>query len=557
MAMGVIFMDYKTFFHNLNDSLSDREMVERLVELFKKSYTREDFYNYIVRYGARQKNNKKIDIDAKGEFDAYVFNRWKNAFLNFDCDTIKIKAIKKSVLRIKESIKNGNVKNVDDVYSILKSDDLSNDIFAKKAMGKLLDKILFQCLRYDRSNNSVFNFYLSNYCLIGNDNEDIKHRYYINISPEYVHKFALYFLKKCDDENLSFEFKFGAVESRSDCFVIYVTDNNLLPYLNILRKIRKEHPELADYVYNPTILSSPVDGWIGYGSEPSNCNCGKSFNDVRSKLLYNIFKNMTNEWITQSLDKHLRVNGKIKKYKEHLIDRLCNSQLERLKSISKEYDNSLSGNIEFYIKYGMRISGVNSKSIYDKYYRFFDNNLKKILSNHYIKNLNTDLYISYMDIEKTINEQIEYMMMFESNFFDDFSKRFNCMGKKYNIASFNSSVDINVYDSIVGKNVKEPLEDSDLYWPGTNILKPRVRGINETEEEYNAFLKEYYDKYFGKDENTKKDDDDDDTLFDYLFYNDIQKKPRDRDIYETEEEYVEYLRQFYSKESSLKVYSKK
>lgn len=45
---------------------------------------------------------------------------------------------------------------------------------------------------------------------------------------------------------------------------------------------------------------------------------------------------------------------------------------------------------------------------------------------------------------------------------------------------------------------KQPEEklDDDQYITGTNIPKPRNRGIFETDEEYENFLKEYYSKYF-------------------------------------------------------------
>lgn len=48
-------------------------------------------------------------------------------------------------------------------------------------------------------------------------------------------------------------------------------------------------------------------------------------------------------------------------------------------------------------------------------------------------------------------------------------------------------------------NTEENIE----YIPGTNIPKPRVRGIYETDEEYIKYLKEYYNMYFPEVENAK------------------------------------------------------
>ena len=42
-----------------------------------------------------------------------------------------------------------------------------------------------------------------------------------------------------------------------------------------------------------------------------------------------------------------------------------------------------------------------------------------------------------------------------------------------------------------------PEEESEEFIPGTNFHKPRVRGVYETDDEYVAFLKSYYDRIFG------------------------------------------------------------
>ena len=46
-----------------------------------------------------------------------------------------------------------------------------------------------------------------------------------------------------------------------------------------------------------------------------------------------------------------------------------------------------------------------------------------------------------------------------------------------------------------------PEDESEELIPGTNFHKPRARGIYETDEEYVEFLKEYYDHIFGNPEN--------------------------------------------------------
>lgn len=55
------------------------------------------------------------------------------------------------------------------------------------------------------------------------------------------------------------------------------------------------------------------------------------------------------------------------------------------------------------------------------------------------------------------------------------------------------------------QNNKVDLENMlDEYIPGTNIRKPRYRKVNETDEEYEKFLEEYYSKYFTEEQMGRK-----------------------------------------------------
>lgn len=48
----------------------------------------------------------------------------------------------------------------------------------------------------------------------------------------------------------------------------------------------------------------------------------------------------------------------------------------------------------------------------------------------------------------------------------------------------------------VSSQVEVPEEDRSMYIPGTNILKPRDRNFYETDDEYVKYLEQYYEKYF-------------------------------------------------------------
>ena len=49
----------------------------------------------------------------------------------------------------------------------------------------------------------------------------------------------------------------------------------------------------------------------------------------------------------------------------------------------------------------------------------------------------------------------------------------------------------------INTNIDKNDQSTELI-PGTNIPRPRNRGLYETDEEYVSFLRDYYDKVFGK-----------------------------------------------------------
>lgn len=95
------------------------------------------------------------------------------------------------------------------------------------------------------------------------------------------------------------------------------------------------------------------------------------------------------------------------------------------------------------------------------------------------------------------------------------------------------------------KKIRQEKNDTDTYLiPGTNIKKPRDRKINETNEEYNKYLENYYEKYFPtKTPDTKKE----------KIHNTETLKPRNRTPYETDEHYNKFLSEFYEKRFPTKV----
>ena len=121
-------------------------------------------------------------------------------------------------------------------------------------------------------------------------------------------------------------------------------------------------------------------------------------------------------------------------------------------------------------------------------------------------------------------------------------------------------------------------ETIDEYIPGTNIRRPRYRRVDETDEEYERFLEDYYNRVFPQQETTQNNNNnqvntettptnnnstdneptyieeyefveeisEDDMLDEYIPGTNI-RRPRYRNLYETDEEYERFLENYYSR----------
>ena len=102
----------------------------------------------------------------------------------------------------------------------------------------------------------------------------------------------------------------------------------------------------------------------------------------------------------------------------------------------------------------------------------------------------------------------------------------------------------------------QQLESNPDYIPGTNIPRPRYRGVYETDEEYTEYLEEYYNRVFQQQEENNNiptppipetiDNNIEDMLEENIPGTNIPK-PRYRKINETDEEYEQFLEEYYSR----------
>lgn len=159
----------------------------------------------------------------------------------------------------------------------------------------------------------------------------------------------------------------------------------------------------------------------------------------------------------------------------------------------------------------------------------------------------------------------EYVAFLERYYNDYFPEAREHSDTTYNLNRNQIIQDQPIYQPVEEQTFTE--EDySEDYIDGTNIKKPRNRGIYETDEEYIEFLENFYNLHFGEQrEDTTYSLTGDQIIQDIPIYQSVEpeeifteedfsegyiegtniRKPRYREIYETDEEYVEFLERFY------------
>lgn len=117
---------------------------------------------------------------------------------------------------------------------------------------------------------------------------ELKHRIYLNPQVKDRPLFADILIKECLNNNVDFYFKYTRDAKRNDGFLIYSTHEQLEEYLNILERIKTEHPEIVKNCSKPPMSTIEFDGWLGYGVEEKSSEKG-SLTKRTSKNLLNSF----------------------------------------------------------------------------------------------------------------------------------------------------------------------------------------------------------------------------------------------------------------------------
>lgn len=262
--------------------------------------------------------------------------------------------------------------------------------------------------------------------------ESIEHRLYINCEPTVTYQFLDYFAEECKRQGLSFYFKTAYLYdnvgnpqnqnalTRSESAVIYMSGEDAIKYINICKKIKHDHPELNFYA--PPVATGSIDGWLGYGKEPSGLTrqiaqaegISLSFNSIRSLILergiYSGIKKCISRNMYFQYDNGYTLYGA-------LANELFNEIVTRYPNLSLDSKNILYNNL--FTNPDMFMKAINSSrsgwSFYAKTegssqlttFLVDSNMVNRSLSNVYYQYLSNDPAV-YTYITNSIKDEANY-----------------------------------------------------------------------------------------------------------------------------------------------------
>lgn len=289
-------MELMEIYNQIHNPIDDPRVIEKLINAYANlSKGFGGYYEQLTKTVQKEHNKGQYYREDADRFYAMLFNKWKNSIVAMTRDEF-VQLYRKGSYG-QDFIKMRNyLKNVPDVSTMKEADEIFYGNKGDKELESALDKYSWKSF----GGESGWIHVCSRYLTAKKDQyPNVEHRLYLDTESLDTYKMITYLVEKCDEHHLPYYFKFDQYANRDDTIVIYSSTENLTKYVEILQEIKKEHPDLVSRAKEPPVLTGQIDGWIGYGSEPSKTPDGKrqSFNEVRAKTLEHSIGTVTKQWI--------------------------------------------------------------------------------------------------------------------------------------------------------------------------------------------------------------------------------------------------------------------
>ena len=291
-------MELTEFYDKIENPIENPEVLTRLIDEYIKS-DGNDFYERVTT-SINKKFSSNVDANTEG-FDrcfTAIYNIWKKSAETIDfnkfLELYKEKIYDRDYIPFRDDLlKTPDFKSITDISKYLEESD------KKTADENGFAHTLAKYKWTHQTNEKTGGIIICSTDVRAEkpEYEEGPHRLYLN--PEYPDLYTLIteFVKKCEENNLPYKLEFNP-NGKSDMMVtINATDDTLIPYVDLLKTINDENPEMKARMPKPSVLVGSVDGWIGYGYDVDG-----EYAKSRADLIEESIREVINEWVTENKD---------------------------------------------------------------------------------------------------------------------------------------------------------------------------------------------------------------------------------------------------------------
>lgn len=500
-------MKYIDIYNNISNPLDDEDILDTLSEVYaNRQFKLGGFYSSLVETTEKEYMGK-YNPDESNKFYATAFNKWKNGIVSLTKEEFEQLKARKSYDDRLIKLRN-YLKTVPDVTTEEEAKKIMSQNFQDDDLNNAMDDY-----RWDSTSWGTGWLHVKSRYLNGKRGTDfpITHRLYLNVEPVDIHKVANELIKKCDEYNVPYYFKFDEFGNRDDTLVVYSDTEKLPFYINMLKEIAKENPEIKSRSKRPPILTGKIDGWIGYGSEPKVRN-GKrsSFNLVRSDCIEKAIDEEYEKWFFLNENKKINYQGKEITLMDYIAILSAEKEINRMKlRLANKPKSKTQEEYENYLGYNEK--DIESPALIQTIYAKIREVIKLNWTNPQqrtkdieINNKSKKITISGFIVKELKDLALPYVMKHDNAFREKVKEKIKEISKKEGIDIKKYCFDSATKDKLleedqINNNMDNLYQQFEIYAKKHSISAPRRKKIYESCIDYISYLKKY-----AKDNNIRK-----------------------------------------------------
>lgn len=241
-------MELMELYQQIKNPIDDPKVIEKLINTYANIPNGYDgYYTQLLSTVQKEHNNGQYYTADADKFYSMLFNKWKNNIIALNSEEFRKLYSQGSYGQDFIEMRN-YLKSVPDVTTMNEADAILSGNTNNKDINNAIRKYSWKALGEDSDWIHVCSKYLTaqkeNY-------PNVEHRLYLDTESLDTYKMAELFVEKCDQHKLPYYFKFDELANRDDTIVIYSSTENLTKYVEILKEIQKEHPELISRLKEP------------------------------------------------------------------------------------------------------------------------------------------------------------------------------------------------------------------------------------------------------------------------------------------------------------------